>query len=151
MRFVEREREPVAPPRAADARVLGDVGIEAALTVSVGAVGFLFARVPDSEDWTGGAAVTLGRGTEFDEAWISAARAIAIAALKREMSASDESGETFETVRCSECGRVLSAPQLDETGKLSRIECGPAHTLRFQRGPALVIAPDGKASWTTEP
>lgn len=149
MRYVPRDRKPVTPPVPSDVRVLGDVGLEAVLTVSVGAVGFLFERVPDSEDWTGGEALTLGRGTELDEGWLTAARKLAIDALKREMSASDESGETFESVRCAECGRVLSAPQLDEAGKLRRVDCGPAHVLRFDRGPALQVNPDGTAEWTT--
>jgi hypothetical protein len=147
VRYVPRDRKPVAPPRPADVRVLGDVGLEASLTVSVGAVGFLFERVPETEDWTGGEALTLGRGTELDEAWLAAARKLAIDALKREMTASDESGEVFETVRCPECDRVLSAPQLDEAGKLRRIECGPAHELRFERGQTLVVNPDGTAAW----
>jgi hypothetical protein len=147
VRFVPRDRKPLAPPTPADVRVLGDVGLEASLTVSVGGVGFLFERVPDSDDWTGGDALTLGRGTEIDEGWLAAARKLATDALKREMAASEESGDAFETVRCSECGRVLSAPQLDEAGKLRGIECGPAHELRFERGQVLVVNPDGTAAW----
>lgn len=145
MRFVPRQLHPVARPTLDQARVLGDVGIEARLTVSVGAVGFMFER--NGEDWTGGEAITLGRGTEVDELWLTAARSVAVEALKREMVAAGED-EPTEVIQCLECGRLLCSAELVGAPARRGMDCGPAHVLRFEGGKELVFNPDGTAAWT---
>ena len=144
MRFVPRHLVPLPRPTLKDARVLGDVGLEARLTVSVGAVGFLFER--HGEDWTGGAAITLGRGQEVDEAWLQVAREVATEALKAELVASGGE-EPVETVPCPECGRILCSPLLVGAGDRRGVDCGPAHVLRFAGGQQLVFNPDGTSAW----
>jgi hypothetical protein len=147
MQFVPRHLEPVARPAPSMVSVLGDVGLETRLTVSVGAIGFMFERTKDG-DWTGGEAITLGRGTELDAAWLTTAREMAIAALQREMAAANESADVGETIQCPECGKLLCSPKLDDaTGARRGIDCGPAHVIRFEQGQQLVFNPDGTAVW----
>lgn len=139
-------------PQLADACVLGDVQLEASLIVKVGNYfGFEFER--DGEDWTNGRALTIGRGGEVDEAWLTAARTVAVEALRKELAkAGGPAFAAADTIQCEECGKLLCSTELADTPRWDSVICGPAHVVFFPNSEnVLVFRPDGTAIWTMEP
>lgn len=150
MRFVSRALTPVPRPELADARVLAhNVTLDAELFVSVGAMGFRFARNEDG-DFEGGEAVTIGRGSEVDEAWLTAARLVAIEALRHALreAGGEDDGPATETIRCDGCGKLLcSAELVPFSGKAKTVECGPEHVVTAPGMVALTFESDGSIHW----
>jgi hypothetical protein len=142
MKFQPTPIEPVKRPTIHDAKLLG--GLEDGdLLVAVGGVAFSFHRLPDG-DWTGGGAMTIGRGWEIDERWLTAARGVAAEALRAAIMAGGEPGEEpVETVRCPECERLLSSAALVRAIEVASISCGPAHVVAFSDGFEVIFGPHG--------
>lgn len=149
MRVVPSQLTPAPRPSLSDAQVLGsNVAIEATVIVAVGAVGFSFRR-DEAGDWTGGEAVTLGRGTELDEAWLTTARSVAVECLRAAILEHGGEEAPSETLQCPECGRLLCSTELPGPAeKRNGVDCGPEHVVRF-RYRSLVFCPDGTSHWET--
>lgn len=150
MKFRPTPIKPIERPTIHDAKLLG--GLEDGdLLVAVGGVAFSFHRLPDG-DWTGGGAMTLGRGFEIDERWLTAARGVAAEALRVAMLASDGTGdEPVETMRCPECERLLSSSALIRSAKVASVSCGPAHVVAFSDGFEVIFGPHGVTTSQGEP
>lgn len=55
-----------------------------------------------------------------------------------------------DALRCPECSRLLTSPELVGVGELvAGIDCGPVHVVRFV-GKSLILRPDGSAAWSQE-
>lgn len=110
-----------------------------------------FTRAAAGETWQGGGCTTRCANTMIDEGYITAARDLAVEALHRELAARGSPVEAHaETVRCSECQRVIASPELgrSEGGRITGIDCGPDHVVRFSNRRALVVTAAGAATWS---
>lgn len=147
MIFQPTALEPVKRPTLHDAKTIGDPTRDADLVVAVGGVAFSFWRLA-SGDWTGGRAMTIGRGFEIDERWLTAARGVAAEALRVAIMAAGEPGEEpAATVRCEECERLLTSPELVRAEAVAEIRCGPEHVVAFVDGRELIFGSTGPATW----
>jgi hypothetical protein len=145
--------DPVPRPELSEARVFGDTSGDR-VEVAVGhAVTFAFTKLEDGA-WTGGQATTLARGYELDERWLTAARGVAVEALRAEALRRGEHVDSdempTETVRCPDCERLLCSPLLVREPRRTGVECGPLHVVAFEDGARLLLGP-GDAEWDTSP
>lgn len=149
--FRPTQLDPVPRPELADARVDGDPTLEANVAVWVGGVAFAFWRAEDGV-WTGGQARTAGFGHMVDERWLTAARGVAVEALRADvlrrggLVPPDE--QPVETIRCPECERLLCSTELVREVRRIRVDCGPAHVVTFEDRRELVFPPNGPAQWS---
>ena len=150
MNFQPKQLHPLPRPQIADAVVHGSVTLDKSLHVTIGCVGFMFER--DGEDWTGGDAVTVGRGTEIDEGWLTAARTVAVEALRREIRTAGGSEVESDTLRCEECGKLLCSTLLaNAPTRDAEVMCGPVHLVGLQDGRTLTFRSDGSSAWVANP
>jgi hypothetical protein len=150
MNYLPRPLQPLPRPQIADAVVHGNVALDRSLHITIGCVGFMFER--DGEDWTGGDAVTVGRGTAIDEAWLTAARTVAVEALRKEIRSAGGAEVASDTIRCEDCGRLLCSTLLaDAPTRDAEVMCGPIHVIGLQDGRTLTFRPDGSSAWVSNP
>lgn len=125
-----------------------NLAIDASVIVAVGGVGFRYYRLPGG-DFTGGEAFTVGKGTDIDEPWLTAARTVAASCLSNALAElRGEDPIEPETIQCPECGRLLCAVQLAHfSGKRKVIDCGPDHVIKADGMVSLTMHADGSASW----
>lgn len=153
MRFSESVLPPVERPVLAHAKVVGDPLLERQVFVAVGHVAFRFWRADGH--WTGGEAVTVGRGTLIDEGWLTAARGVAVQALNTEIAGVATDRGDFvptETIRCESCGRLMTSSLLvfaESPRRKDGLSCGPVHVVTYENGRAIALRPDGSSVWIT--
>lgn len=138
--------EPVPRPSLNDASFVGNVEVHPRVYVVLNGLVFTFWRVGDS--WTGGSAITSGRGQPLDEAWIVAARSVAVALLQKELLKHGGTDLPVINVRCPECQRLLSSSELANGDRIVGVDCGPSHIVAVADGRALVFHPDGSTRWS---
>lgn len=148
MIFQPTALDPVKRPTLHDAKAIGDPK-NGDLVVTVGGVAFSFWRLA-SGDWTGGRAMTIGRGFEIDEPWLTAARGVAAEALRGAITAAGEPGEEpIETVRCPDCARILASSALVRSVGIASITCGPVHVVAFDDGFEVIFGSRGVTTSAT--
>ncbi len=147
--FRPTQLQPVTRPQIADAHVLGDLLIERVVWVRIGAFVFRFWREEDGA-WTGGEAAPAGRGGPVDEGWLTAARSVAVEAMKADLAARGEAVATpTETFRCALCNRIMTSKLA--VGLRPAVEiCGPVHIFSTGDGRALTVRPDGSSAWSVD-
>lgn len=108
-----------------------------------------FTRASPDKPWTGGACTTRATSTPIDEGYITAARDLAVEALRRELAARGDEAGVPETVRCDECHRIIATPELgkSEGGRITKIECGVQHVITFSNRRRLFVEASGIARW----
>lgn len=147
--FVPPTLPPVERPMLREARVLGNVALEQRVHVMVGGVAVEFWREAAGA-WSGGRITTVARGQELDEAWLAAARSVALEALRAAVAKQEGSPEQpSEIVRCPECGRLLCSSELAQQmarARITTILCAPVHVVHFDDRYALALRPDGSAA-----
>ena len=134
------------PPTLSDCKVVGAPS-SGAVTVLVGSgVSFGFTREGDGEEevWVGGEALTASRGIAVSEAYLRAARDLAVEALRRTLTGEEGADDT---VRCDECSRLLCHAQLKGAGTVKRVWCGPEHTVSFASGRSITLDGAGGFRW----
>jgi hypothetical protein len=149
MKFIPAQLTPVPRPDFSDAIVDGNVDLESRVIVAVKGVGFLFNRVEDG--WTGGEALTIRRNERIDEGWITAAREVAIEALRHEVDKNGGQSTATGTLQCPDCRRLMCSKDLVDAGRPSHVECGPTHLAFFEdKNEALSFRPDGSTAWVNK-